>query len=94
MGIVPAPPFIRDGENRSELSALLNHVDHMVSVMGEEGVGLGMDFDGLDDMRVTGLEDVSRLPNLTKGLLERGYSPETIARILGGNFMRVFAQVL
>ena len=94
MGFVPAPPFIREGENQSELSALLDHVNHMVSVMGEEGVGLGMDFDELDDMQVAGLEDVSRLSNLTKGLSERGCSSETTARALGGNLLRIFAQVL
>jgi membrane dipeptidase len=72
---------------------LLDHVDHMVSVMGEDGVGLGMDFDGLGDSRVAGIEDVSRLPNLTQALVERGYPAETIYKILGGNMLRVFTAV-
>jgi membrane dipeptidase len=40
------------------------------------------------------LEDVTRLPRLTAGLVERGYSQEQVKKILGGNFMRVFREVV
>jgi membrane dipeptidase len=93
VGVVPAPPFLGKDENHSQLSVLLDHVDHMVSVMGEDGVGLGLDSDGLGDMRVEGIEDISKLPNLTQGLVDRGYSTETIRKILGGNYLRVFSEV-
>ena len=94
VGVTPVPPFLGEDEMHSQLSVLLDHIEHMVSVMGEDGVGLGMDFDGVGDMRTGGMEDVSRLPNLTKGLAERGYSAEAIRKILGGNFLRVFREIL
>jgi membrane dipeptidase len=52
-----------------------------------------MDFDGVGDIRVGNIEDVSKLPNITKGLVERGYDSQVIQNILGGNFMRVFSSV-
>jgi membrane dipeptidase len=93
VGVVPAPPFLGTDPNRSDLPVLLDHIEHMVSVMGEDGVGLGMDFDGVGDIRVAGIEDVSKLPNLTQGLVERGYGAESVRKILGGNWLRVFAAV-
>jgi membrane dipeptidase len=94
VGATPVPPFLGEDEMHSHLSVLLDHIDHMVSVMGEDGVGLGLDFDGVGDMRTEGIEDVSKLPNLTRGLIERRYAPEVISKILGGNFLRVFREVL
>lgn len=93
VGATPVPPFLGEDEIHSNLSVLLDHIDYMVSVMGEDGVGLGLDSDGLGDMRVEGLEDISKLPNLTQGLVDRGYSTETIRKILGGNYLRVFSEV-
>lgn len=94
VGVVPAPPFMGEDGNINHMNILLDHVDHLVKVMGVDCVGFGGDFDGLEDMRVTGIEDVSCLPNFTKGLFERGYSAEAIKKILGGNYLRVFEQVL
>jgi membrane dipeptidase len=83
-----------EDEMHGPLSLILDHIDHMVSVMGEDGVGIGMDFDGMGERRTEGMEDVSKLPNLTKGLVERGYTDEAINKILGDNFLRVFREVL
>ena len=94
VGVTAVPAFLGENEKRAPLSAVLDHVDHMVKVMGEDAVGIGSDFDGVDDARVEGLEDASRMPRLTEGLAERGYSPETIRKILGGNFLRVFRQIM
>ena len=93
VGVAAVPAFLGEDENHGRLSAMLDHVDHMVKVMGEDHVGIGMDFDGVREARVEGMEDASKLPNFTKGLAERGYSPETIRKILGENFLRVFEQV-
>ncbi|HLA99780.1 MAG TPA: membrane dipeptidase [Bacteroidota bacterium] len=49
---------------------------------------MGSDFDGIS-VTPAGLDDVTHFPELTKGLLERGYSVEDVDKILGGNFMRV-----
>ena len=93
VGITPVPPFLGENPEFSELDVLLDHLDHMVSIMGVDGVGLGMDFDGVGDKRVRDIEDVSKLPNITKGLAKRGYDKDAIKNILGGNFMRVFSSV-
>jgi len=94
VGVTPVPPFLGEDVRHGQLSVLLDHIDHMVSVMGEDGVGLGMDFDGVGDLRTEGIEDVSKLPNLTRGLVERGYTDGAIGKILGDNFLRVFRKVL
>ncbi|WP_027717532.1 dipeptidase [Desulfovirgula thermocuniculi] len=91
VGLCFCPDFIHPTE--PSLERLLDHLDHIVSLAGIGCVGIGSDFDGIDGV-VPGLEDVSRLPNLTRALWERGYREKEIAAILGGNFWRVLHQVL
>ena len=79
----PLPPL--------PISKLIDHIDHIVKVAGIDHVGLGADFDGANDMP-EGAQDVSMLPNITYELLKRGYSEEDIRKILGENFLRVFAE--
>ena len=78
---------------RVPLSRLLDHFDRAVKVAGVDHVGLGSDFDGADDMFPEGVEDMSKIPNLARGLMERGYSDEDILKILGGNTLRVMREV-
>jgi membrane dipeptidase len=78
---------------RLPLSRLLDHFDHAVKVAGVDHVGLGSDFDGSDDQFPEGMEDISKIPNLVRGLMERGYSDEDILKILGGNTLRVMREV-
>lgn len=80
----PAPP--------AYLSDVLDHFDHVVELVGIDCVGIGSDYDGVENVPV-GLEDTSTYPNLIAGLLERGYSEEDIEKILGGNLMRVWKAV-
>lgn len=87
------PEFLEPDAKQSSLSVWLDHVDHIVKVAGPDHVGLGSDFDGMFEWRTIGAEDASKLPNVTAGLLERGHSPETVLKILGGNLLRVFRQV-
>ena len=68
-----------------------DHIDHLVKVMGIDHVGVGADFDGGGG--VTGMNDVSEIPNLTAELLRRGYSEDDIAKIWGGNLLRVMGEV-
>jgi len=70
-------------------SVLIDHIDHMVKVVGVDHVGLGSDFDGVDDLP-EGLTGIDGLPKITLELVRRGYKDEEILKILGGNFMRVF----
>jgi membrane dipeptidase len=74
---------------RPPLSLLLDHIDHMVRVAGIDHVGLGSDFDGISSAPKE-LQDVTDMPLITKGLLQRGYSKAAIRKILGENFLRVF----
>ena len=69
------------------LDVLLNHFDHAIRVAGPDHVGIGADWDGVGSMPV-GMEDVSRLPALTLGLLRRGHAPDTVRKVLGEAFVR------
>jgi membrane dipeptidase len=72
------------------LGSVLDHIDHVVKLIGIEHVGIGSDYDGVGDSLPTDLKDVSTYPNLIQGLLNRGYSDKDIVKILSGNFMRVW----
>ncbi len=78
---------------RIPLSRLLDHFEHAVKIAGIDHVGLGSDFDGASDMFPEGIEDVSGIPNLVSGLMERGFSDADILKILGGNTLRVMRAV-
>jgi len=78
---------------RIPLSKLLDHFEHAVKIAGVDHVGLGSDFDGVDDMLPEGMEDISKMPNLVAGLMERGFSDDDILKILGGNTLRVMRDV-
>lgn len=71
---------------------VVDHIDQIVRIAGVDHVGLGSDFDGIPTCPKQ-LEDVSTYPLLTQELLNRGYKPADIKKILGGNMMRVFARV-
>ncbi|HTL10326.1 MAG TPA: membrane dipeptidase, partial [Chitinophagaceae bacterium] len=74
---------------RPALSLLIDHIDHIVQLVGIDHVGLGSDFDGIESAP-KGLDDVSNMPLITQALLQRGYSATDIRKILGENFIRVF----
>jgi membrane dipeptidase len=73
-------------------TVIVDHIDHIVKVAGIDYVGLGSDFDGVSALP-TGMEDVSKLPLITEELKRRGYSDADVRKVLGENFMRVFAEV-
>jgi membrane dipeptidase len=73
------------------LSMLVDHIEHIAKVAGIDHVGLGSDFDGVPNLP-EGINDVADLPNITYELLRRGHTDEEVLKILGGNFMRVFAE--
>lgn len=94
IGVTFVPGFLDVDPAKASLSRLLDHIEHIVSVAGEDHVGLGSDFDGFFGKSPDGLDDVSKIPDITVGLAERGYSDAAIQKILGGNYMRVFRQVM
>jgi len=77
---------------RPPLSDLIDHIDHMVKIAGVDHVGLGSDFDGIS-CAPQGIDSAADLPKITEALYQRGYKPADIQKILGGNLMRVFAEV-
>lgn len=74
------------------VSDVVDHIEHIANVGGYDAIGLGSDFDGIF-VPPEGLEDTSCVPAITDELLKRNHSEENIEKILGENFMRVFADV-
>jgi len=83
MAKLPRPPF----------RVLIDQIDHIAKVAGVDHVGLGSDFDGVSGQTPVGMDSAADLPRITQGLLDRGYSAQDIHKILGGNVLRVFAEV-
>ena len=70
------------------VSRIVDHIDHIVKLVGVDHVGIGSDFDGVQ-ITTSDLATVAELPNLTRELLRRGYSESDVNKILGGNMLRV-----
>jgi membrane dipeptidase len=77
---------------RPGVEVIVDHMDYIISLIGDDHVGLGSDFDGIS-IAPSGVDDVSKMPELTRVMLQRGYSEERVRKILGENFMRVFREV-
>ncbi|MFZ1534488.1 MAG: dipeptidase, partial [Chitinophagaceae bacterium] len=75
---------------RPPMSMLLDHLDYIVKLVGVDYVGFGSDFDGVNSLPA-GLDGVEDFPKITEELVKRGYSKKDIQKMLGGNFLRVFA---
>lgn len=74
------------------MDMLMQHFEHIIKVAGIDHVGIGSDFDGIEGLAPTGMEDVSKLPNITYELLKRGYSESDVRKVLGENLLRVMAR--
>ena len=75
------------GDEFADLSVLIDHIEYIAALIGDEHVGLGSDFDGAT-MPVK-LEDISRVPEIITGLRERNFSENAIANIMGNNNLRL-----
>jgi membrane dipeptidase len=112
VGAVFLEAFVR--EQAATVEHVLDHIDHMVKLIGVDHVGLGPDYidynpgmiiasldvAGVARRRLettipyaTGAETAAELPNVTRGLVARGYADDDIKKVLGGNFLRLFEQV-
>ncbi|HEY6948931.1 MAG TPA: dipeptidase [Gemmatimonadales bacterium] len=76
---------------RATLAQVADHIQHVRDVAGVDHVGIGSDFDGIDYVPV-GLEDVSKFPDLLAELARRGWSDEDLAKLAGGNLLRVLRE--
>lgn len=91
IGIIFHPHFLAPGAT-CPISALVDHVEHVVKVGGEDAASLGSDYDGMI-MLPDGLRDVTHQPKIVADMLARGWKQERIAKVLGGNFLRVLRAV-
>ena len=99
--VTTVPGALGPEHGDATLDRFLDHIEHVVKVVGADHVGLGADFDvyqshlGLPAERwVKNLEEVDKWPNVTAGLLGRGYSEADVRKIMGENLLRVFAEVI
>jgi membrane dipeptidase len=76
---------------RATLAQVADHIDHIKRVAGADHVGIGGDFDGIEDV-VQGLEDVSTYPALFAELARRGWSDADLRKLAGENVLRAFAR--
>lgn len=106
VGVMTFPTMVDDKDPSVE--KVLDHIEHIVNLVGIDHVGFGADFSDYIEWSpleageeyfkkrptTKGLEDVTKLPNLVKGMINRGYSKQEVKKFLGGNFLRVFKNVL
>ena len=82
--------FINEEPEKASLSDAIRHLNHIVELIGIDHVGIGSDFDG--DGELIGCRSAGELINITVRLLQAGYTEEEIAKIWGGNLLRVMVQ--
>ncbi|EJD40834.1 hypothetical protein AURDEDRAFT_115703 [Auricularia subglabra TFB-10046 SS5] len=85
-------PFFVAAPGNATVEAVADHVDHIGNVAGRKHVGIGSDFDGINDVPV-GLEDVSKYPDLFAELYKRGWTARDLVGLAGGNLLRVWEGV-
>ena len=90
-GYLAAP--VPEGQKRPPVpwTTIVDHIDHVVKLVGVNYVGIASDFDGAP--MPEGMEDTSRMPRITEELVRRGYSDTDVKKILGGNLLRLFEEV-
>jgi membrane dipeptidase len=89
VGVIFAPQFI----GGRKLSDVARHIEHAVNVMGEDGVALGSDYDGMIPLP-QGMRDVRDLKRLTEVLVSRQLPVRVVEKVLGHNFRRFWGEVL
>jgi membrane dipeptidase len=91
MGVAFYDRFIHP--DAPSMDKLIDQVEHVVNLVGPDHIGFGSDFDGLPKEAVPIPPHQGRLSDFTEALMKRGFDDETVLKILGGNFLRVFEQV-
>jgi membrane dipeptidase len=91
-GITFYPFFLTNSENAS-IDDVIRHIEHICSILGEDNIGIGSDFDGIECVPA-GLEESQCIPLLFERLLKLNYSESFIEKFAGLNFMRVIRQIL
>lgn len=92
IGVNFCPAHLTDSASAT-IDDVVKHIEYLWEIAGEDHVGLGSDYDGIDDTP-EGLADVTCLPSLIEVLQRRGHNQERLDKFLGLNFLRVFSRVL
>ncbi|WP_434643384.1 dipeptidase [Thermoanaerobacterium thermosaccharolyticum] len=92
IGINFCPDFLRDDDNAS-VEDVLDHIEHIVNLVGVEHVGFGSDFDGIEKTPF-GLDDAASFPKILDGLKKRGFKDDEINSISHDNFERIIKEIL
>ncbi len=93
VGATFVPHFINEDPEEATLEQFLDHIMHMIQVMGPDHVALGSDLDGFTAPLPHGLTSVQDVHKIGEGLLARGCTTEDVEKVLGGNWLRVFRSV-
>lgn len=93
LGITYVAKFLREPYQLASVDDVVDHIAHAALLVGVEHVGLGSDFDGVD-FKLSGLSHVSEVPNLVDKLRRKGFHQAEIEKIMGGNFLRVYEEIL
>ncbi|MGD0153433.1 MAG: dipeptidase [Thermacetogeniaceae bacterium] len=91
VGVNLVPQFV--GPPGAGPPSLIDHIDHICELVGDDYVGFGCDFDGTDEL-ISGVHDVTDFPVLIAALRDRGYGDASIGKICGLNCLRVLRSVL
>lgn len=91
-GVVFYPPFLHATGN-AKVDEVINHIDYIASLVGVDHLALGSDFDGIGTNTVSGLEDVSKFPEIIEMLEKRGFSSKEIEKIVYLNTVKVFKNI-
>lgn len=91
IGLTFVPDFV--DIDKPNMETFIRHIDYIAMRFGTECIGLGSDFDGMDNV-IPELHDVTCMPHLAEALLQRGYSSNDVSGIMGGNWMRLLNKVL
>jgi membrane dipeptidase len=94
VGVILYAPFLTEGE--ATLDTVVSHIDHMVSLVGADHVGIGSDLDGgfRTDKAPKEIRTVGDLVRIGERLRDQGYPDEDIRKILGENWLRVLRHAL
>ena len=92
VGVIFQKSFLKSPGRASDIQMIIDHIDHIVEVAGDDVPALGSDYDGAI-IPPKELRDGRAYPRLIQAMLDRGYTDERIIKILGTNFLRAFGRL-
>ena len=87
------PDFLVSSGKKATIEAVADHVDYVRNLVGIDYIGIGSDFDGVDEVP-TGLENISKMPDFISVLKRRGYTQQDLEKVCGGNVIRLLKKVM